>query len=175
MNFIQWFDGLLPSLFEKISSPALDKVAVFITNLGDGGVIWLAIIAVLLVTKKYRKTGIIALVSLVVCLIVGNYIIKPLIGRIRPCNLDPSIKLLIPRLTDFSFPSMHTATSFAASVVLLRKDKRIGIPAVIVAILMGLSRIYLYMHYTTDVICGMVLGIAFAYLFVYLFKKKKIF
>ena len=97
-----------------------------------------------------------------------NVTLKPLVARIRPYDLQETlgnhINLLISAQHDYSFPSGHTIASFEACVVLLIHDKRMGIPATILACLIAFSRLYLYVHYPTDVIFSLFAGILFAFL-----------
>ncbi len=171
MEIISFIDGILPALFSKISSQVVDRIMVFITSLGDGGFIWFILIASMLVSKKHRRAGVVSLVALGVCFFFGSFALKPLFARVRPCNIQPGIALLIDHPSDFSFPSMHTATSFSVAVMLYCYDRKIGIPAIVLASLIALSRVYLNVHYTTDIIAGAILGTAFALLFYYLFFK----
>ena len=89
---------------------------------------------------------------------IGSYI-KPLVGRIRPYDINTAVGLLIPRPTDFSFPSGHTGASFAAAAALEDSNYRLRIPAWVLAVLIAFSRLYLYVHYPTDVLAGAMLGI----------------
>lgn len=177
MKIIEWLDGLLPALFNKIENPLLDNVMVFLTRLGDAGFIWITVSVVMLIVhkqwggKRCFRAGLSSLLSLGTCAYFGNVVLKPIFARVRPCNLYDEIELLINRPTDFSFPSMHTATSFSVAVILYRYDKRVGAPALVLATLISLSRVYLRVHYTTDIIAGAILGCAFALLFYYLFFK----
>ena len=98
-------------------------------------------------------------------------LLKNIVSRIRPYDLKQDIELLIKRLSDYSFPSGHTLASFEAATVLMIKDKRLGIPALILAILIAFSRIYLYVHYPSDVLAGILFGIAFAFLAVFIVDK----
>ncbi len=165
MSLVTVFDRAVSDfIHSNISSPFIDSVMVFITKLGDGGFVWLLAIAVMLFTKKYRKTGLIALISLAICFFGGNYLIKPLIGRVRPCNVDMDLVMLVPRLIDFSFPSMHTATAFSCAVVFLKGNKSIGIVSVLLATFVGISRIYLHLHYASDVLFGIFFGTMIAIL-----------
>ena len=173
MAFIDWLDSLLPAFFEKTANPILDKIMVFLSQINDIGAIWYGVILALISIKKYRKLGLATLISLTVCFLVGDYGIKPLVRRIRPCNLEITQELLIPRPSDFSFPSMHTATSFAVAFTLFRNDKKMGIPFLIIAAFIGLSRIYLGVHYTTDVIGGAVFGMLVAYITTKASKKLR--
>ena len=106
--------------------------------------------------------------ALILGLLVCNLTLKPLVARIRPYDLQEQdfgvyINLLISRQSDFSFPSGHTIASFEAAVVLLKNSKKMGIPALIIAILVSFSRLYLYVHYPSDVLVSVVLGTAFAF------------
>ena len=102
--------------------------------------------------------------ALGLCLLCGNLLLKPLIGRIRPFNVQDAITLLIAAPLDYSFPSGHTMSSFAAAMVLLLTDRRMGIPAMLLAGLIAFSRMYLYVHYPTDILGGALLGILCGYL-----------
>ncbi len=143
----------------------LDWFMPIITRLGDSGIFWIVVAVVLLFFKKYRKTGAMMGVALILGLLVGNLTLKPLVGRIRPYDMPGvEVDILVERLSDMSFPSGHTLASFEGAVVLMLNDKRLGIPALVLAITIALSRLYLYVHYPTDVLAGVILGIAFAFL-----------
>ena len=155
----------------------LDVFFSTVTKLADSGIFWILLAVIFLFFKKTRKTGLMMGVALLSGLIVGNLTLKPLIGRIRPYDLNPGVSLLIDKLHDFSFPSGHTLSSFEGATVLLIRDKRFGIPAMILAAIIALSRLYLYVHYPTDVLAGAVLGITFGILAVSIVnaidKKRK--
>ena len=139
----------------------LDVFFSTITKLADSGFFWILLAVVFLFFKKTRKTGLMMGVALLMGLIVGNLTLKPLIGRIRPYDMNPEVVLLIDKLHDFSFPSGHTLSSFEGATVLMLRDKRFGIPALILASIIALSRMYLYVHYPTDVLAGIILGVTF--------------
>lgn len=155
----------------------LDVFFSTVTKLADSGIFWILLAVIFLFFKKTRKTGLMMGVALLCGLIVGNLTLKPLIGRIRPYDLNPGVSLLIDKLHDYSFPSGHTLSSFEEATVLLIRDKRFGIPAIILAAIIALSRLYLYVHYPTDVLAGAVLGITFGILAVSIVnaidKKRK--
>ena len=152
----------------NLKSDLLDTVMPIITLFGDGGVFWIAIAVLLLCIPKTRKIGLGMGFALLMGLVVCNIPLKPLVGRIRPYDLQEQLGVTIPLLTDrmhdYSFPSGHTIASFEASVVLLKNNKWMGIPAVILAVLIAFSRLYLYVHYPTDVIFSVFAGILFAFL-----------
>ena len=156
--------------------PVLDFLMPIITVLGDAGIFWIAVAVLFVITKKYRKTGIGMLLALVMGLLVCNIWLKPTVARIRPYDFQEKylgvvVNLLIEKQHDFAFPSGHTIASFEAAVVILLNNKKLGIPAMILACLIAFSRLYLYVHYPTDVIFSIVLGTAFAFLGNYLAQK----
>ena len=160
---------------QNIHSPILTTIMVIITTLGDEGIIFIAAGLVLFFTKKYRKIGLAMLVSLVVMLVLNNLVLKELIARPRPFNLDPETyawwhevykypNFNIHQPSSYSFPSGHTSSAFAAAIALLCHDRKLGIPTTIFAAIMGFSRIYVEVHYCTDVIGGAIVGIIYALL-----------
>ena len=168
---------ILDFIQENFQCRFLDVFFSTVTKLADSGIFWILLAVIFLFFKKTRKTGLMMGVALLCGLIVGNLTLKPLIGRIRPYDLNPGVSLLIDKLHDFSFPSGHTLSSFEGATVLLIRDKRFGIPAMILAAIIALSRLYLYVHYPTDVLAGAVLGITFGILAVSIVnaidKKRK--
>lgn len=163
LNFIQ----------ENMRNPVLDFLMKWITYLGNGGFIWILIALIFLMTKKYRYNGFMIAGALTLCLLIGNFTLKPLIARLRPCDINPDIILLIKRPTDFSFPSGHSLSSFASATVIFYTDKRYGISAFILAALIAFSRLYLYVHYPSDVFVGLVLGIVIGLISIYTALKIK--
>ena len=160
---------ILDWIQETMQCTFLDKTMPIVTLFGDGGVFWIGIAVLLLFFAKYRKTGFSMGMALVLGLVVCNITLKPLVARIRPYDFQlqefgREISLLISAQHDFSFPSGQTIASFEACTVLLLHDKRMGIPATVLAILIAFSRLYLYVHYPTDVLVSLVLGIAFGLL-----------
>lgn len=152
-----------------IANGFLDKAMPIITLFGEGGIFWIACSVLLILFPKTRKIGLGMGFALILGLLVCNVTLKPLIERPRPYDFQLSqfgktIQLLIEAQHDFSFPSGHTIASFEASVVLLKNSKKMGIPAVILAVLIAFSRMYLYVHYPTDVIVSVILGTLFAFI-----------
>ncbi len=156
--------------------PFLDAVMPVITLLGDAGIFWIALAVVMLFFPKYRKIGLSMGASLLIGVLLCNVTLKPLVGRIRPYDyqwevFQKEITLLIPAQHDFSFPSGHTIASFEASVAITLHNKKLGIPAILLACLIAFSRLYLYVHYPTDVIASVILGTAIAFLGTWLVRK----
>ena len=168
--------GFLLFLQESVRNPILDNLMIFITSLGNGGMIWIAATIVLLIPKKTRKAGIMSAVALLGSLIINNNIVKNIVQRPRPFVTFTDLQIIIPTPSEFSFPSGHTSSSFAAAAVFYRHlPKKLGFPAVILAGLIGFSRLYVGVHYPTDVIAGVLMGILLSYLAEYLvnlFVKK---
>lgn len=154
-------DGnLLLWIQEHIRNDFLTPIFTLITSLGDKGSIWLIICLLLLLSKKTRNVGIMGIIALCLSLIINNGILKNVVARTRPYEVVPGLQPLIPFSKDFSFPSGHTGASFAAAVVFFKKlPHKYGIPALIIAGLIAFSRLYLGVHYPTDVICGVISGV----------------
>ena len=151
--------GILHWIQNNISCPFLDAVVPKLTMLGNAGIIWILAGVLLLCTKKYRRQGALVLMGLLVGLLVGNVALKHLVARSRPCWLDPSVQLLIATPTDYSFPSGHTLSSVIGATILTKTDRRFGYAAIPLAALIAFSRLYLYVHFPSDVLAAAVLGV----------------
>ncbi len=166
---------ILAWIAEHLHSAFGDAVMPVITLLGDAGIFWIVVAVVLLFIPKYRKVGLGMGAALILGLLICNVTMKPLFARIRPYDYlaeqGITINLLIAAQHDFSFPSGHTLASFEAAVVLVIHDRKLGIPALILASLIAFSRLYLYVHYPTDVLFSVFLGIGIAFLGNYLVQK----
>ena len=139
----------------------LDKFFLFFTKLpGSIGQLWLIIGIALCISKKTRKTGAAILVSFFGVLLFGELLLKHLVIRTRPCQIDQAFAILIERPTSSSFPSTHSAFAFGAATAIFMNYRKAGVAAFIVAALVAFSRLYLFVHFPTDVLCGIVLGIA---------------
>ena len=121
--------------------------------------IWLLASGVLICTKKYRRQGILLLCGLAAGVLVGNAFLKNFVARPRPCWLDSSVRLLIANPTDYSFPSGHTLSSVIGATILTKTDRRFGYAAIPLAALIAFSRLYLYVHFPSDVLAAAVLGV----------------
>lgn len=171
---------------EFLWNPVLDVFMKYITLLGEGGVIWLVFAVGLMFSKKYRKCGVTMVLALLIMLIFNNGILKYSLHRPRPFNLYDSNPELFPmwkdfndaiypnivsRPSSFSFPSGHSSSSFAAMLPLLKEDKRLGIPALILACLIAFSRVYVHVHYMTDILVGALVGLLCGWAAIALVKK----
>ena len=149
--------------------PALDAIMPVITALGDAGIFWMAIAAALLLSRKTRRVGVGMGIAMLTGLLLCNATLKPLCQRPRPYDYQYDvfgklIPLIIERQHDFSFPSGHTIASFEAAGVIALNNKKWGIGALVLACLIAFSRLYLYVHYPTDVLVSIVLGLTLALL-----------
>ena len=168
-------DNVLNFVQEHFKNSFMDTIMPVITSLGNSGIVWILITIVLIAMKRYRKYGYMLALALIITLVVGNITLKPLIARTRPFDAnDLESILLIEAPTDYSFPSGHTMSSFAAAIVLIYMDKKVGIIAMILAVLIAFSRLYLYVHYPSDVFAGMILGILSAIISIKLLSKIKV-
>lgn len=139
----------------------LDRFFILITHLGDKGILWIALALFLLARPQTRRCGILMACSLALSAFLGNQVLKPLFQRDRPCALYPEVELLIQRPMAFSFPSGHSISSFAsASALLFQKDRRLTAAGFAAALLIAFSRVYLFVHWPTDVLAGALLGTA---------------
>ena len=171
-EFLQNLDwSVLHWIHNTFSCGFLDFILPKITALCNHGEIWIVTAVILLCTKKYRKYGILLAVALLLGLLIGNLWLKPWVGRMRPYWLDPGITILIPNLTDFSFPSGHSLSSSIAATVLFFANKKFALWAVPLAVIMAFSRLYLMVHFPSDVLAGIILGIAIGCITVHFGKK----
>jgi undecaprenyl-diphosphatase len=178
MTWLLEKDGqLLLWLKDAFSHPALDKIMIFISSLANEGRIWIAIGVFFLLLgffkdRIWKRRGMLLLLSLALNFLVCNMTLKPLIGRTRPyyvLGYDP----LIPPVGDPSFPSGHTSVSFAAATAIYAINKKWGIAAYIFAAVMGFSRLYLGVHFPTDVLAGALVGTAAAMVMIKIFNAKQ--
>ena len=137
----------------------LDVFFTFVTKLGNAGFVWILIGLLMCCFKKYRRTGVVMLCSVAAAFLIGEVTIKPLIGRLRPFMDNAAVQLLIDPPRGFSFPSGHSMSSFAAATALyLCGDRKVSWTWYLGAFLIAFSRLYLYVHYPSDVLTGAVLG-----------------
>lgn len=163
--------GILDWIRENLSCNFLDVVMRSITILGDNGIFFILVAMVCLLFKKSRKFGSTLTIALVLEVIMINLTLKPLVGRMRPFIFNDAVELIVPALNSASFPSGHTGFAFAFALSLLVFGKKGLIPGLIFGVLMGFSRLYLYVHYPTDVLFGALIGALCGFI-AYLITKK---
>ena len=170
--------SILDFIQNTFSCAVMDVIMPAISFLGNAGWVWILAGVVMAVIPKTRKIGITVCIALLLSLIVCNLTLKPIVNRIRPYDIKEGIELLITKPHDASFPSGHSSASFAAAVAMVLYNKKIGIPAVVLASLIAFSRLYLYVHFPTDVLGGIILGSLCAvgayFIGKFVFKKIKI-
>lgn len=166
MNIIQSIQkidiNILKIIHDYSQNKIFDTIMPFITALGNLGVVWIAISIILILNKRYRTIGLMCISAMILNAIVGEGILKHLIQRPRPFVTMPTIQLLIPEPRSFSFPSGHTSTSFVAVGIICSQLRRYKVQVIVLACLIAFSRLYLFVHYPSDVLAGIVQGLVCA-------------
>ena len=160
-------DGaILQGIQETLRTPLLDAVLPYFTHLGQVGALWLIVGFALVISKKYRSWGIALLAAVAAVGLFNEVILKAIVARPRPFVDDPTIALLVSPPSGFSFPSGHAGTSFAAATVIAFMPIKKGWKALawVVAVLLAFSRLYLQVHYPTDVLAGAVFGLVYGFI-----------
>ena len=167
---------------QTVRQPWLTPLMRVVTHLGDGGALWIGVTAILLIaslacrrrgwSRPALRTGVTCAMAMLLTLILVNLLIKPLAARVRPYDAIDRLTALVGRQKDFSFPSGHSANSLTCAWVLWRiSPRRFGAPALALAVLIALSRLYVGVHYPTDVLCGALIGAALAEISVRLVRR----
>ena len=151
-------------LYAIARSSLLDAFFLGVTKIaGSYGQLWVAIALLLLIFKRTRRAGISLLIAYVGVFLLGQYVLKTLISRPRPCQIDTAFPLLVSRPSSSSFPSTHSAWAFGGATAIFLRHKKAGIAAYVVAVLIGFSRLYLFLHFPTDVLFGAGMGVALGF------------
>ena len=171
MNYFEF--GLLQRLHDALQCDFLDFLMPLITKLGDGGIFCIAVAVLLLCFKKTRRAGVMMGIALLCGFVCGNLCLKNVFARTRPYDLPGAeVTLLVAKLSDYSFPSGHTLACFEmASVLMLTHRKSLGWPTLVIASAVAFSRLYLFVHYPTDVLAGALLGTLFGFVGVTLGRR----
>ena len=163
MNWLNEYE--LPILWwirENIANPFLDVVMPAVSSLARHGEFWIALALILLCFKKTRKAGVAMGIAMACGFLIGNLGLKNLFARIRPYDMV-EVEMLVEHLSDFSFPSGHTLVSFNAAIALHHYQRKWGVAALVLATVIALSRLYLFVHYPTDVLAGVLLAVGIAW------------
>lgn len=159
---LEWFDSIHGSV--------LDPLMVGITYSATSGLIWFVLGFLMTCSRRWRRCGVSVIVAVILAYIVVDVILKPLVCRERPFDVA-DFDLLVAAPDTWSFPSGHTASAFAGATAILIHNRRWGAVAMAYASLVGLSRVYLCVHWPTDVIAGALVGIALALLAVWFMSR----
>lgn len=156
---------------ENIVNPVLSYIMIFASTIGEYGFVWVFTAIALVFFKKTRACGALMLCALIFCLVSGELVAKNLVCRMRPCYQDMTINMLVNRPDSYSFPSGHTASSFTSASTIFYFNKKAGALALALASLIAFSRMYLFVHFPTDVLAGALLGILGAIIVVLVYRK----
>ncbi|WP_415522542.1 phosphatase PAP2 family protein [Clostridium sp.] len=172
MSLIQNLDNsILLYIENNMHGHIMDRTMVIITSLGNWEIIWIIISILLMINKKYRNIGFMTLGALLLSTMLGDGILKHIVQRARPSADIPAVNLLISKPLSYSFPSGHAASSFAAAGVLAKYFKNYTLEIFTLAFLIAFSRLYLYVHYPTDVLAGIILGLICSRIIIYMFNR----
>lgn len=150
---------------QQLHNPVMDKIMITFSALGNMGIIWIVLGVALLFFPRTRTAGKIVLLAMLLEVVGVNLIIKPLVGRMRPYQHNPEVELIVRELWDYSFPSGHTAMAFTMVTGLyLTKTSPLWQICLAIAAVIAFSRLYLYVHFPTDVAAGVIFGIIFGWL-----------
>ena len=160
LDAIQSFDfSVLNFIQDTFRCGFLNAVTVFLSYLTTSGIIWIVIGVVMVLFRKTRAAGVLLLAALAFSFLTGDVLLKHLVNRPRPFTVNTDIALLIKQPSGASFPSTHSALAAAVTTVLLAKKRAFGYAALALTVIIAFSRLYLYVHYPSDVFCGLVLGV----------------
>ena len=168
MEIIEWIlhlDGQILLWIQELRTDWLTAFFTTVTHLGDGGILWILAGVVLLIPKKTRKAGIAVLAALVLSALVVNLLLKPIVARIRPYEVVEGLRLLVDPAHDHSFPSGHSSSSMAAATAMFKalphRMRLLRWGVMVLGVLICISRLYIGIHYPTDILCGAALGVLF--------------
>lgn len=153
-------------------NPVTDTLFPLVTYMGELGACWIFLALVLLFMKKYRRAGALMLIAMALGALLGEGLIKNLVCRPRPFQyLDTVYPLLIAPPSGYSFPSGHSCASFAAATALFLQHKKAGALAFALAALIAFSRVFLFVHFPTDILAGALLGVLLAATVTFLYNR----
>ena len=163
--------AVLNGIQEYLRSGVMDVLMPLVSRVNDHGEVWILLVGLLVLIKGRRREGLRVGAALLLALLSCHLIVQPLVGRVRPCMVNSAVELLVAVPADASFPSGHTAASFAAVFALYFSGSPLWRPAAVLASLIAFSRLYLYVHWPTDILGGILLGMAVGWLGAKLVKK----
>lgn len=160
-------------VLQNVNNPLLDVLMAGLSTLGNAGAFWILLGFVLLISKRYRQVGLQMLIAMMITFIVGNLLLKNMVHRPRPYVIDSTLLPRVRKPNEYSFPSGHTMNGITAAVTLLLSEKHMGIPAMILALGIAFSRMYNLVHFPTDIIGGIVIGVSSALAVQWYMNRKK--
>ena len=166
--------AILDFIQDYLKCGFLDWLMPRISALGNSGLIWILIAVAFLFSKNHRKQGVVLAVGLIVGFLIGNVTLKPLIARMRPSWINTGIELLIKNPMDYSFPSGHTLSSFIAAILITLNNKKLGFVVIPLAALIAFSRMYLYVHFPSDILGAIILAFIISFIVHKIFFREKI-
>ncbi len=143
----------------------------FFSSTAMAAALWLCAAGAFLLDKRTRQCALALLLALALTYVAGDVILKDLVMRERPFVFYGVSDLLIAAPHSYSFPSGHAGASFAALTVIFSMNRKMRIPASIYALLIAFSRVYLFVHFPSDVLAGALLGIGCAYVVMALMRR----
>ncbi len=162
--------AILDWIQNVLKSPVMDTIMVYVSTLGDKGYIYYIFLALLLINKKTRKVGIVMGIAMILNYLISNLGLKPLVARIRPYDINTTVEILVHKPSSYSFPSGHSAQAFTVASAFLFMKYHYAKPMLVLAAIIAFSRVYLYVHYPTDVIAGAAIGMLCGYLAYHIFN-----
>lgn len=156
--------AILDWIQNVLKSPIMDTIMVFVSTLGDKGYIYYVILGLLLINKKTRKIGIVMGIAMILNYLICNLGLKPLIARTRPYDINTAVEILVHKPSSYSFPSGHSSQAFCVASAFLFTKYHYRKEMLVFAFIIAFSRLYLYVHFPTDVIAGAIVGFACGYL-----------
>ena len=156
----------------KLQNGFFDFLMPILTNLNYWRIPLGLMVVLLLIfgKKKGRITVLLLVLGIALSDQLCNNVLKPLIQRLRPCNVLENIHLLINCTKAYSFPSSHAMNIFTGCILLSYSYRKNKVILIIIAVLVSYSRIYVGVHYPFDVLAGVILGIFCAFIIITLFK-----
>ena len=175
MNFIETIYSIdfavLDFIQETMRCAFLNVLMMILSYMGEAGGIWIITAVIMLCFRKTRATGVMLITAVLAGFLIGEIGLKNIVCRERPFVENPLVIPAIKLPSGYSFPSGHSCSSFAAATVLMSRGKKFGIPAFAVATLIAFSRLYNYVHFPSDVFCGILLGVTCAIITIVVFRK----
>ncbi|MGM9987200.1 MAG: phosphatase PAP2 family protein [Bacillaceae bacterium] len=161
MDSIQKLDNtIIDFVHKKVpKSKVFDKVSIIINKIGYGGVMWVIVALTLILFTPYKQYGFMIILADFLYFILCNQFIKPKYSRQRPFQQNNAIEIIIKEPNSSSFPSGHATIAFSCTTILFFMNPLVGMIALVLSVVIACSRLYLLVHYPSDVTAGILIGI----------------